>query len=396
MRSFFKKPSWASRGDENSTSEFYRRAGQVYEDIIIANKEARENSIRCSSETFTNRGRAKKRRRLSDEGIPQGNTPPESDDQPRHIPEPRDGQEVVLLTYRTHSSGVSGEGSSGSEQQVGKKATRDASTTNQANHTGLECERVLVSPCLQELDIGSPSCIGSCISAGRSVQQYGDNLQMTPKSDSAQCSDPKDKDVIVQILITSQLAKTKPLIIHRRMSQSLRDVRLAWCKHQNLSAEVQASIYLTWKGRRLFDVTTCKSLGLTTETNPFEGDDEMSDCIPIDSRHMRVHMEAITEELVAQNVRSLSTMAHSQLMEPTPGQASLTRIIMKCPGYENLEMEVDSNARVSQLMKAFRHANSIAAEQDIYLVFDGDRLSPDSRLADYEITDDDLIDVLIR
>ena len=103
-----------------------------------------------------------------------------------------------------------------------------------------------------------------------------------------------DKDR-VEVLITSRLPGTQPLIVRQSLGQSLRDARLTWCVKQRFTAEQTFSVFLTWRERRVFDVTTCKSLGIA-----FDRDGEMTingvkD--PMGRDDGKVHMEAITEEI---------------------------------------------------------------------------------------------------
>src|SRR5699024_6561601 len=65
MKSFFRRPSWASRGNENATPDFYRRSGQTYTDIIAATKEERERSAIDPSSDHSEDGRTVKCRRSS-------------------------------------------------------------------------------------------------------------------------------------------------------------------------------------------------------------------------------------------------------------------------------------------------------------------------------------------
>ncbi|THC90923.1 hypothetical protein EYZ11_009611 [Aspergillus tanneri] len=53
MRTFFNRPPWANRGEKDPPSDFYRRAGQTYGDIVAANKEARERTANCAPTTPT-------------------------------------------------------------------------------------------------------------------------------------------------------------------------------------------------------------------------------------------------------------------------------------------------------------------------------------------------------
>lgn len=74
---------------------------------------------------------------------------------------------------------------------------------------------------------------------------------------------PNQSDPPIQILIEPRIANTKPLLVTRRLSQRLKEVREAWCKRQGFDEETTQSIFLTHRGIRLYDVATSKVLGFS-------------------------------------------------------------------------------------------------------------------------------------
>lgn len=103
---------------------------------------------------------------------------------------------------------------------------------------------------------------------------------------------PPPPDGKVRIFITSNIPNTNPLIVQRKLSQNLKEVRLAWCARQGFDDEMTSSVFLTWRGKRLFDVTTCKSLGIgVDEDGHIVVKGEMA------AFDQQIHMEAMTEEI---------------------------------------------------------------------------------------------------
>lgn len=209
-------------------------------------------------------------------------------------------------------------------------------------------------------------------------------------------------NTVIQILITSKIAKTKPLIIQNKISQPLKGARLAWCAYQGLPEESHSTIFLTWKGRRLFDVTSCRSLNfdagsvITRDLPPFDAFFEKTD-------GSRIHMEAVTEEILAAGHESSPDMLGTGLTplacteeSPEATKHSRSEITLKCPGNGELKMCVLLTTSISQVVGAYRQAKDIPAAVAVQLAFDGHRLNPESCLADYEITDGDLVDVLVK
>ena len=149
----------------------------------------------------------------------------------------------------------------------------------------------------------------------------------------------------LHILITSALENTQPLIVTRRLSQRLKDVRLAWAERQQLSESLIDTVFLTWRGKRLFDVTSCKSLGITVDASGlilFKGD-------VLGDKEGRLHMEAMTPEILERSRRAKKDAqngeaddknvdeAHCQLSTKVTPQA---RIVLKGQGFDDFKLIV--------------------------------------------------------
>lgn len=74
-------------------------------------------------------------------------------------------------------------------------------------------------------------------------------------------------DPPVKILIVSHIENTNPLMVYRKLSQNLKDIRLAWCKRQGFDESFTDSVFLVHRMRKVYDVTTCRSLGLQTDAD---------------------------------------------------------------------------------------------------------------------------------
>ncbi len=105
---------------------------------------------------------------------------------------------------------------------------------------------------------------------------------------------PPAPDPVLQILITSTIPNTEPLIVNRKLSQRLKEVRITWTERQQFTSDFAESVFLTWRGRRLFDVASCKSLGITVDPNGnirTRGDS-------LEDLDGKIHMEAMTAEIL--------------------------------------------------------------------------------------------------
>ncbi len=51
---------------------------------------------------------------------------------------------------------------------------------------------------------------------------------------------------------------------------------------------------------------------------------------------------------------------------------------------------------ISKICNAFRSQNQIGAEKEVYLMFDGEKLSPDGKVGDTDLSDMDTLDVFVK
>jgi len=131
------------------------------------------------------------------------------------------------------------------------------------------------------------------------------STEVTPGLNSA-ISTEVELDPIIHILITSEIPNTKPLMVQRRFSQRLAEVRRVWCNKQGFQGEVADAVFLVFKMRKLYDVTTCKSLGIKLDSDgriitEHSADDVFARDESLDSfgsqQGGKVHIQAVTEEL---------------------------------------------------------------------------------------------------
>ncbi|KAL6716312.1 hypothetical protein ACLMJK_005878 [Lecanora helva] len=235
---------------------------------------------------------------------------------------------------------------------------------------------------------------------------------LTPPPPISPPSDP-----ILQIFITSSLPNSVPLIVNRKLSQRLKDVRLAWIERQRFPSNMVDKVFLTWRGKRLFDVTSCRSLGISSGANGrimAKGND-------IIDHEGRIHMEAMTIELLEANkhVKSNESAQGNDNENEEPiltGQEeeeeAQIKIICKAKGFPDFKLIVrpvgclgnlkpdianlQQSTMISKICRAFRSQNQLGSEKEVYLMFDGDKLSHHSKLADTELSDMDTIDVIVK
>ncbi len=169
-------------------------------------------------------------------------------------------------------------------------------------------------------------------------------------------------DPVIFILITSPIPNTNPLIVHRKLSQRFQEIRTLWCDRQGFSKEFAASVFLTWRNRRLYDVTTCKSLGIKVDAEGKVIDKGSSSGLgDLDGK---VHVEAMTDEILEEVKKNgpSSTQLAGQEDEDEEGERAKTppkpaeeqvRIKLKAKDYEELKLIVKPVSSMSA------HAHSV-------------------------------------
>ena len=150
----------------------------------------------------------------------------------------------------------------------------------------------------------------------------------------------------ISILITSRISNTLPLIVNRRLSQRLKEVRVTWCQRQNFTSDFSSTVVLTWRGKRLFDVTSCKSLGIGVDADGNIVTKGEKDILGEENR--QIHMEAMTEEMFedrrkakVEDMGSTSQVQEvEEPMEERPQQEEQVKIILKAKGFPDFKLIV--------------------------------------------------------
>jgi len=208
-------------------------------------------------------------------------------------------------------------------------------------------------------------------------------------------------DPILEVLISSEIDGTKPLLVKRKLTQSLKEVRLAWCDKQSnggqpMASNIKNSIFLTWKGKRIYDVHTCQTFNLNFDSTgkPLgEG---------VDSNG-RVHLEAWTEDLYkayqkTQAAKSQREQDGGEEEEAVVEEVEVKKIklFLKSRDYGEVRRSVKPSTVVQKLVDAFRQEKKIPENKEISLHVDGDKLDPEDKIEDTELEDRDAVEVHIR
>jgi hypothetical protein len=223
-------------------------------------------------------------------------------------------------------------------------------------------------------------------------QMLDDNLDDIFEENPSDSKDPR-----IELFITSVMEGTVQMIIKRKMSQKLREVRSCWIDSQAKRIPIDASsrsmIFLTWGGKRLFDSTNCTSLkGLRVEDGKVYSSGE-------GVHNGRIHLEVWTPALFDDHQRKMAARANSGESEEEPQaveEEPRIRVVVRAQGKEDLKFKVRASTTVQKIIGLFRERASIPDDVQIFLHFDGDSLDLEATMGDIDIEDMDVLEVHLQ
>ena len=342
-RSLFNKPSWSKPQVVENSIDFFHRSHRTYVEIAAEEEHRRKRKVarkqREKALRADNDGREEKRRRVPSisEDDDDDNT---SGEDHNILEKDKNGFAFNKAAVKSAARSPSPAKPSASPKSLSKRyeETITASRVEQeqkpkdlniidledghnpasASEGGDDLVITVVKPAKPTEEDGFPASDEEFPELARKAREkarkkclYSDTVATTPKppqpaeeNRSVQQTQPAHQsippppppDPVVHILITSRLENTAPLIIQRRLSQRLKDVRITWCQRQGFSPEAIASVFLTWRGKRLFDVTSCKSLGIAVDSDGNILTKGQKDILGEEDR--QIHMEAMTDEIM--------------------------------------------------------------------------------------------------
>ena len=187
----------------------------------------------------------------------------------------------------------------------------------------------------------------------------------------------------VDILVTSTIPNTTPLIVRRKLHQPLKVVREVWVdkfiKLGVIPSSMKNSIILTWRQKQLFDVSTCESLCL-----PNPGSSGPSQVL---DENGRLHLEIWTYDLLQEHFRKLAEQTSEQEQEePVVKYKILLKGIKdKLP----VKWKAAPSDLVQRMVDQYRKAHGIPDDKEITLQFEGDKLEPNMMISETVLGEED-------
>jgi Ubiquitin-2 like Rad60 SUMO-like len=220
---------------------------------------------------------------------------------------------------------------------------------------------------------------------------------------------PKEDETIVQILVTTKIPDARSLIVNRKVSQPMQQVRQVWCSRQNFNEDMTAKVIFTWRGKRLYDTTTSMRLLTVLKEERARQMGGLADDEDEDPSNGRIEIEAITKDMYEQNALEKSReeadgngnrdgnfkdrRSHERSITPTKQEFT---IVLNAQGLEALRFKVRPHTPIAKIMAAFKKMRKVDPEKTCWLVHDGDRLEPELTVSETEIEDGDAVEVHVR
>ncbi|KAL6250595.1 hypothetical protein RBB50_002897 [Rhinocladiella similis] len=247
-------------------------------------------------------------------------------------------------------------------------------------------------------------------------------LSRPTSSDSAQdlgrltpASEQED-DPQIRIMIRSEIPNTQSLIVKRKASQPLKQVKEFWCKRWQLDDKTSRKIFFTWRGTKLFDSTTMRGILFKLKTEHKEKstsvgpiDDEFDEGADQDKdpSHGNILLDAMTPELYEEKQRQKALeQSHSQrdkepedeedTATPVPESDGSIVIRLVAQNLEPMQLRVRPHTTIARITRGFVATRKIDEGKTAYLIFDGERLDPEKTVEDIELEDEDEVEVSIR
>ena len=458
-RSLFNKPSWAATGasgDKLTQGEIFRN--RDYEGILEAERKRKEAEAAKAKERAEKEGARQetKRRRLSDENqdkdsdgaraVSRGSdddgdcqvtrsTPVEkiqTNTNMEETPEPFVRQTrsntskatIISLSSDDESNDMHGPSMPKEAAKMTPKKPKPKSQyldppsdeededdyTRELKRKAREKARLLKLG----IEVGKPSLPSRPTARDhKSPSLPPASLSPHKKIPSSTPEPPTSDDPLVQIAITTTIPNTKPLIVNRRASQSLKLVKEVWCQRQGFDEAKTAKVFLTWRGTKLFNASTTKSI-----LDRLKAERPLEVFTVEDGQEGKggIELEAMTEEIFQEYHRckerkALAAVSTNQGVEadtndsasPSDSQAGLSKprqdgivIQLVCQAMTPMILRVRPNTEIAKIMAGFKKTKEVDAGKTCWLVFDGERLDPNSTVEDVGLEHEDTVEVHLR
>ena len=389
-RQLFNRPAWARGPVTNSkdaqpksSGDVFNRSAQSFQEILAekerkhqrktekaqlkADKEARRKSARLDRERERSRedeagGSARKKRRITDEDYERYGiirSPVVKKDSAARDDESRtDSSSPVKRPQRAPLTKITSQRAHAASEVIDlSDSDEDGGPPSPAP------QPIPVQDQSEEEEEAFPELAAAARERQRKLMEEQKvtqqrHLETSTDPFSTQPDPAPPPDPVISLLVTSSIPNTEPLLVRRRFSQRLQEVREVWCGKQRLNPAT-CGIFLTYKLRRLYDVTTCKSLGIKCDSSGrLLVLDKYGD-LTSEEDASRVVVEAMTEDIFEQRKKArdeerkrlenpdqyeedgaATPNATGQKENSEPPAKEVLRILLKAKGYKDYRLKV--------------------------------------------------------
>lgn len=434
-RSIFKKSQWAKSAEPEEDEGMFSRAKELFPTVVADTERMRKEKKKRNSDTARLEQDIEdesKRRRVSPDEEPTADTglraynPPNSPNtttnikgSPSKIRLRSSAADAKVEAKRQTSKAPSiiSLGDSSDEEPPSEAAKSKSFTFDEFDSYDSDVEpikpprQVPIPQAIESIPDDEDDPFAEFIAQARQKATRGKLLPRLPRTDSPSSDNsgtPRATptsipsvvdDPVVNILVTSQIAGTKEWILKRKASQRMKDVRMTWSDRQRINGQpfdddTKRSIFLTFRGTRVFDVSTCSSLGVTLDANG------------------RIHLEAWTQEIFDAYKKRRDADRQRREFDPLdepadadevaePEQApedeiKPMRIFIKAKGLKDCKVMVKPQTHIAKMVYVFKIFHNLPLDTDVELRFDGDRLEMESVASEYDLEEMSSVDAYVR
>lgn len=238
-------------------------------------------------------------------------------------------------------------------------------------------------------------------------------------------ADPSNSAPVLEIFIEPDIDDTKAAVIKVSIEKRVKDVREAWCKHNNLSPGLSSNIIITWRGHVQYDFTTLKTMLRILDAS-FDNNNNLrtygkDEWLTPDLS--KVHVLATTKERHAAReaeAKAAKAARPVELLDEDFPQESIensqpkfVKIQMRNKEFGELKLKlylvsfttsgnfvymltVKQTDTFERAAGAFQRSQHVPEGKEIFLMVDGERLNPNDTVQDTDIEDDDVVEVYVR
>ena len=232
------------------------------------------------------------------------------------------------------------------------------------------------------------------INAARERQRLAESQKSNPTAESFK--------VQVESTIPRTLVNDKPVTFKLTSTDPLKGLKTTWCTVMQMNhAEVTVDdTFFTWRGRRLYNTTSLRGLGIATMGNDLLYAGDMGDRRGFSADRRRVVLQAWTEELFEAHLaeeereeRRRRGELDEEEEEPAAPAEEKIRVAMRPKQGEPVKVTATASSTIGDLVEKFRAKKSLPADVVVAVHFDGERLDEGISLQDADIGDDDQVEV---